>query len=169
MTYSSLTPFPNLDTFKEFVARWFFLKLPKFGKNEFGTAKAQLCPSVNGETLLKSILGCSDPVLKGTLDNHFKHTVFQKLSDNFRQLYRVFHWFRQDIFANGGSILSSSRFYVHTQLTPKMKLASKVVKFDSKIVISLPWSKSVKLTVSYFHKVCLTYLWNEFITYARPQ
>ncbi len=39
--------------------------------------------------------------------------------------------------ANGGSILSSSQFLILPQLPRKIKLASKVVKVDSKIIISL--------------------------------
>jgi hypothetical protein len=41
----------------------------------------------------------------------------------------------QSKFAYGGSILSSSQFL---QLPQKMELASKVVKVDSKIIVSLP-------------------------------
>jgi hypothetical protein len=40
--------------------------------------------------------------------------------------------------ANGGSILSSSQFLILPQLPQKIKLASKVVKVDSKIIILLP-------------------------------
>jgi hypothetical protein len=40
--------------------------------------------------------------------------------------------------ANGGSILSSSQFLILPQLPQKIKIASKVVKVDSKIIISLP-------------------------------
>jgi hypothetical protein len=40
--------------------------------------------------------------------------------------------------ANGGSILSSSQFLILPLLPQKIKLASKVVKVDSKIIISLP-------------------------------
>jgi hypothetical protein len=50
----------------------------------------------------------------------------------------VFQGFRQAKSANGGSILSSSHFLVLPQLPQKMELASKVVKVDSKIIISLP-------------------------------
>ncbi len=46
--------------------------------------------------------------------------------------YSVFKGFSKARSANGGSILSSS------QLPQKMKLASKVVKVDSKIIILLP-------------------------------
>jgi hypothetical protein len=50
----------------------------------------------------------------------------------------VFHQFRQAKFANGGSILSSSQFSILLQLPQKMKLASKMVKIDPKIIFSLP-------------------------------
>ncbi len=52
--------------------------------------------------------------------------------------YSVFQGFNKAKFANGGSILSSSQFSILPQLAQKMKLASKVVKIDSKIIISLP-------------------------------
>jgi hypothetical protein len=52
--------------------------------------------------------------------------------------YSVFKGFRQDKSAYGGSILSSSKFLILPQLPQKMKLTSKVVKVDSKIIISLP-------------------------------
>jgi hypothetical protein len=51
--------------------------------------------------------------------------------------YSVFHLFRPAKFAYGSSILSSSQFFLMSQLPQKMKLASKVVKSDSKIIISL--------------------------------
>ncbi len=53
-------------------------------------------------------------------------------------LYSVFHQFRKAKFAYGGSILSSSQFLLLPQLPQKMELASKVVKVDSKIIVSLP-------------------------------
>jgi hypothetical protein len=52
--------------------------------------------------------------------------------------YSVFQGFSKAKFANGNSILSSSQFSILPQLAQKMKLASKVVKIDSKIIISLP-------------------------------
>jgi hypothetical protein len=52
--------------------------------------------------------------------------------------YSVFHQFREAKFAYGGSILSSSQFLLLPQLPQKMELASKVVKVDSKIIVSLP-------------------------------
>ncbi len=51
--------------------------------------------------------------------------------------YSVFHGFRQAKSANGGSILSSSQFLILPQPPQKMQLASKVVKVDPKIIISL--------------------------------
>ncbi len=53
-------------------------------------------------------------------------------------LYSVFQGFSKAKFANGGSILSSSQFLILPQLPQKVKLALKVVKVDSKIIISLP-------------------------------
>ncbi len=50
----------------------------------------------------------------------------------------MFHQFRQAKFAYGGLILSSSQFLQLPQLPQKMELASKVVKVDSKIIVSLP-------------------------------
>ncbi len=52
--------------------------------------------------------------------------------------YSVFKGFSKAKSANGGSILSSSQFLVLPQLPQKIKLASKVVKVDTKIIISLP-------------------------------
>ncbi len=52
--------------------------------------------------------------------------------------YSVFQGFSKAKFANGGLILSSSQFSILPQIAQKMKLASKVVKVDSKIIISLP-------------------------------
>jgi hypothetical protein len=54
------------------------------------------------------------------------------------KLYSVFQGFSKAKSANGGSILSSSQFLILPQLPQKIKLASKVVKVDSKIIISLP-------------------------------
>jgi hypothetical protein len=52
--------------------------------------------------------------------------------------YSVFQGFSKAKSANGGSILSSSQFLILPQLPQKIKLASKVVKVDSKIIIFLP-------------------------------
>ena len=51
--------------------------------------------------------------------------------------YRAFHRFGQAKFAYGGPVLGSSQFLLLPQLPQKMMLASKVVKIDSKIIISL--------------------------------
>jgi hypothetical protein len=55
------------------------------------------------------------------------------------------HWSQQCVSgfskaksANGGSILSSNQFLKLPQQPQKIKLASKVVKVDSKIIILLP-------------------------------
>jgi hypothetical protein len=50
----------------------------------------------------------------------------------------VFHQFGQAKFVYGGSILSLSQFLLLPQLPQKIELASKVVKNDSKIIVSLP-------------------------------
>jgi hypothetical protein len=50
----------------------------------------------------------------------------------------VFQGFSKAKSANGGSILSLSQFLILPQLPRKIMLASKVVKIDSKIIISLP-------------------------------
>jgi hypothetical protein len=52
--------------------------------------------------------------------------------------YSVFQGFSKAKSANGGSILSSSQFLILPQLLQKIKLASKVVKVDSIIIIWLP-------------------------------
>jgi hypothetical protein len=52
--------------------------------------------------------------------------------------YSVFQGFSKAKSANGGSILSSSQFLILPQQPQKMKLATKVVKVASKIIISLP-------------------------------
>ncbi len=52
--------------------------------------------------------------------------------------YSVFQGFSKAKSANGGSILSLSQFLILPQLPQKIKLVSKVVKVDSKIIISLP-------------------------------
>jgi len=49
--------------------------------------------------------------------------------------YRAFHGFGQAKFAYGGSILGLSQFTLLPQLTLKMMLNLKVVKFDSKKII----------------------------------
>jgi hypothetical protein len=61
--------------------------------------------------------------------------------------HRVFQGFWQAKFVNRGSILSPSQFLLPSQLPQKTKLASKVVKTDSKIIILLLPKVSMKLTV----------------------
>jgi hypothetical protein len=59
--------------------------------------------------------------------------------DTFLPTYSsVFHRFRQAKSANGGSIVTSSQFSILPQLPQKMKLVSKVVKIDPKIIVSIP-------------------------------
>ncbi len=55
-----------------------------------------------------------------------------QVKDQVSLSYSVFHRFRQVKFDSGGSILSSSQFSLLPQLIQKMKLASKVVKNDTK-------------------------------------
>jgi hypothetical protein len=52
--------------------------------------------------------------------------------------YSVFQGFRKAKSANGGSILSSSQFLILPQMPQEIKLASKVVIVDSKIIVSIP-------------------------------
>ncbi len=52
--------------------------------------------------------------------------------------YSVFQAFSKAKSANGGSILSLSQFLILPQLPQNIKLASKVVNVDSKIIILLP-------------------------------
>jgi len=51
--------------------------------------------------------------------------------------YRAFRRFGQAKFAYGGLLLGSSQFSILPQLPQKMMLASKVIRIDSKIIISL--------------------------------
>ena len=55
----------------------------------------------------------------------------------FSSFYSVFQGFSKAKSANGGSILSSSQFLLLPQLPKKMELALKVVKVDSKIIVSI--------------------------------
>ncbi len=82
---------------------------------------------------------------KKSLDLNFSKT--SRCSFALVSLYSVFHWFQRAKFAYGDLILSSSQFLLLTQHSQKMKLTSKVIKIKTKIIISLPWSKSVKQTV----------------------
>ncbi len=74
--------------------------------------------------------------------SYFKDTLSLDFQWHIRLSYSVFHWFRRAKFACGGSTLSSSQF-----LPLSSCLGIKVVKIDWKIIISIPWSKSVKQTV----------------------
>ena len=67
----------------------------------------------------------------------FKTNFFSKVV-TLRGFYSVFQGFSKAKSANGGSILSSSQYLILPQLPQKIKLASKVVKVDSKIIVSLP-------------------------------
>ncbi len=49
----------------------------------------------------------------------------------------MFHGFEQAKFPDGGSVLGLSKFLILPQLPPKIRLNSKVVKIDPKIIISL--------------------------------
>jgi hypothetical protein len=76
------------------------------------------------------------------LDDRFENVIREEKNQCFlfngRHLqlyYSVFHRFRQ---AKFGSILSLSQFLPLTQLPQKVELTSKVVKVDSKIIVSLP-------------------------------
>jgi hypothetical protein len=61
--------------------------------------------------------------------------------------YTVFHRFGQAKFANGYLILSSSQNLLQLQRPLKTWLVIKVVKLGPKVIISLPWFKSVKQTI----------------------
>jgi hypothetical protein len=72
-------------------------------------------------------------VTKLTLPDH----PINKLK-NSTDTYSVFHRFGQAKFVNIVLILSQSQISTLPQLHQKMKLVSKVVKNDTKIIISLP-------------------------------
>jgi hypothetical protein len=61
-----------------------------------------------------------------------------KLGQILKNTYSLFQGFSKAKSAIGGSILSLSQFLILPQLPQKIKLASRVVKVDSKIIISLP-------------------------------
>ncbi len=71
-----------------------------------------------------------------TFTSSYWHT--EKDIQHWSIFYSVFQGFSKAKFANGGSILSSSQFSIRPQLAQKVKLASKVVKINSKIIILLP-------------------------------
>ncbi len=84
---------------------------------------------------------CRYKIFFSLLPNHY-FINFIKACQNRRYTrylrYSVFHRFRQAKFDYGGSILSSSQVLQLPQLPQKVELTSKVVKVDSKIIISLP-------------------------------
>jgi hypothetical protein len=82
------------------------------------------------------LLTCHDGELKFSSSD--EKVSLQKTKQAKTCSYSVFQGFRQAKFDKGGSILSSGQFLILPQLPQKMKLASKVVKVDSKIIISLP-------------------------------
>jgi hypothetical protein len=57
----------------------------------------------------------------------------------------VFQGFSKAKSANGGSILSSSQFLKLPQLPQKIKLPSKVVKVDSKIIIFATYDPMIEI------------------------
>ncbi len=71
-------------------------------------------------------------------DQNLSHFIKNLIVNLLIYYYSVFQGFSKAKSANGGSILSSSQFLILPQLPQKIKLGSKVVKIDSKIIISLP-------------------------------
>ena len=65
-----------------------------------------------------------------------KHSLLQKILNGQTEM-NSFNRFGQAKFAYGGPVLDSSQFLLLPQLPQKMTLASKMVKIDSKIIISL--------------------------------
>ena len=89
---------------------------------------------------------CLELKLKHKQEFLFKWAFFPVIllrTTETKNCYRAFHRFGQAKFAYGGPVLGSSQFLQLPQLPQKMKLASKVVKIDSKIIISSHKSKSV--------------------------
>ena len=72
---------------------------------------------------------------------------FNKIGNKHCDFYRAFHRFGRAKIRNGGKALGSSPFLLLPQVPPKTMLASKVVKIDSKKVISLCYAKSVTHSV----------------------
>jgi hypothetical protein len=87
----------------------------------------------------KSWLDGLKPLTKTSVQiNAFEWVLLGLLLNKWSWNHSVFKGFRQAKSTNGSSILSSSQFLILPQLPQKMKLASKVVKVNSKITISLP-------------------------------
>jgi hypothetical protein len=68
---------------------------------------------------------------------NINYRVCQRSWPSYAKMYCVFQGFSKAKFAYGGSILSSSQFLILPQLPQKMKLTSKVVKIDPKIIVLL--------------------------------
>jgi len=71
-----------------------------------------------------------------------KKIMREKLIKKYKKLELViskvrFHRFEQVKFPDGGSVLGSSQFSIHSQMPLKMMFDLKVVKIDPKIIISL--------------------------------
>jgi hypothetical protein len=64
--------------------------------------------------------------------------LFYKINGMLFSLYSVFHQFEHAESADGGLILSLCQFLLLPLLQQKMELATRVVKINSKIIISLP-------------------------------
>jgi hypothetical protein len=90
---------------------------------------------IDSRTLLQKEISSGNPwmALLDLNDGNGKNMVFRIFVYN-----SVFQGFSKAKSANGGSILSLSQFLILPQLPQKIKLTSKVVKVDSKIIISLP-------------------------------
>ncbi len=85
----------------------------------------------------------------------------------FLYIYSVFCQLRYAKFAYSGSILSSRQFLLLPQQPLKMAIASiKEAKIDSKVIILLPQSKSVKLIVPFCifwqEEIGEIHIWAEF-------
>ncbi len=84
-------------------------------------------------------------------------TYFGVLLFNVENPYSVFQGFSKAKSANGGSILSSSQFLILPQLPQKIKLTSKVVKVDSKIIILLSKIHETHCTLQDLHTLLQTH------------
>ncbi len=76
-------------------------------------------------------------IFESILTTFTSRFIFLRLLGQYKKL-ALFQGFSKAKSANGGLILSSSQFLILPKLPQKMKLALKVVKVDSKIIISLP-------------------------------
>jgi hypothetical protein len=72
------------------------------------------------------------------LSSNILHIKIKKNRKKFnKERYSVFQGFGKAKFAYGDSILSLSQFLILPQLPQKMKLTSKAVKIDPKIIVSI--------------------------------